>query len=74
MERDQDQADAAEEKAIRRLRFLREMRGDPWVRRLVAVALAGYLAFSLIASAGPMQHRAPACLVLPQVARPGCDP
>lgn len=72
MDRDQDMADAAEAKAILRLRILRDMRGDPWVRRLVAIALAGYLTFSLIASAGPMQHRAPACLVLPQVARPGC--
>jgi len=72
VDREQDAADAAEEKAIRRLRVRRELRTDPWVKRLVAIALAGYMAFSLVASAGPVQHRAPACLVLPQVARPGC--
>jgi hypothetical protein len=48
------------------------MRGDPWVKRLVTLALLGYLAFYLAASAGPLENRAPACLAVPTVVRPSC--
>ncbi len=72
MDRDQHAADAAEDRAIERLRFLRDMRSDPWVRRIVALALAVYLTFFIATSGGPVQHRPPSCLVLPSVARPNC--
>jgi hypothetical protein len=72
LDEEQGQADADEETAIRRMRWFRSMRGDVWVKRLVALALLGYFAFYLGASAGPLEHRAPACLAVPTVVRPGC--
>jgi len=72
VDEEQGQADAAEETAIRRMRWFRSMRGDPWVKRLVALALLGYFAFYLAASAGPVEHRDPACLAVPTVVRPNC--
>jgi hypothetical protein len=72
VDEEQDEADAAEETAIQRMRWFRSMRGDPWVKRLVALALLGYLAFYLAASAGPLEHRDPACLAVPTVVGPTC--
>ena len=72
MDDEQDAADAAEETAIRRMRWFRSMRGDRWVKRLVALALLGYFAFYLAASAGPLEHRDPTCLAVPTVVRPTC--
>jgi hypothetical protein len=72
VDEEQGEADAAEETAIHRMRRFRSMRGDPWVKRLVALALLGYFAFYLAASAGPLEHRDPACLTVPTVVRPRC--
>jgi hypothetical protein len=72
MDPSQRRADASEDRAIGRLQFLRGLRGDPWVRRLVALALVAYLMFIVVGAIGPVKHRAPECLVVPTVAGPKC--
>ena len=72
MDDEQGEADAAEETAIRRMRLFRNMRTDPWVKRLVGLALVGYFSFYMVASATPGEHRKPACLAVPTVVRPNC--
>jgi len=68
----QRRADASEDRAIGRWHFLSGLRGDPWVRRLVALALAGYFVFTVVGAIGPVHHRPPECLVVPTVAGPKC--
>lgn len=72
MDERQRRADAREDRAIGRFEFLRGLRGDPWVRRLVALALVSYLTFTVFGSIGPIKHRPPECLLVPTVAGPKC--
>jgi hypothetical protein len=72
MREDQESADAAEDFAIRRMRWWLGERADRWVKRLVSLALIAYFGFYIVASSGPGQHRSPSCLLVPTVVRSNC--